>query len=117
MNSSITSILRKHEAEKKRMYNDRVMQIEQGTFTPLVFTSTGSMGPECLQYHRSLAEKLSNKTGDKYSDVMCFIRCKLSFMCVRSSLLCLRGSRRSSKTPTESGNDFGLYNLELNLDG
>ena len=117
VNSSITSILRKHEAEKKRMYNDRVMQIEQGTFTPLVFTSTGSMGPECLQYHRSLAEKLSNKTGDKYSDVMCFIRCKLSFMCVRSSLLCLRGSRRSSKTPTESGNDFGLYNLELNLDG
>ena len=86
VNSSIPCILKKHEEEKKRQYNERVMQIEQGTFTPLVFTTTGSMGPECLQYHKSLVEKLSNKSGDRYSEVMCFIRCKLSFMCVRSSL-------------------------------
>ena len=98
------------------MYNDRVMQIEQGTFTPLVFTTTCSMGPGCLQYHQSLAENFPTRQAIKYSDVMCFIRCTLSFMCVRSSFLCLRGSR-SSKTPTESGNDLGLYNLELNLDG
>ena len=49
VNSSIPCILKKHEEEKKRQYNERVMQIEQGTFTPLVFTTTGSMGPECLQ--------------------------------------------------------------------
>ena len=55
------------EEYKKRLYNDRVMQIKQGTFTPLVFTTTGSMGPECLQYHKSLAEKISNKSGDRYS--------------------------------------------------
>ena len=117
VNSSIPCILKKHEQEKKRQYNERVMQIEQGTFTPLVFTTTGSMGPECLQYHKSLVEKLSNKSGDRYSEVMCFIRCKLSFMCVRSSLLCLRGSRTVSRSPVESGNDYGLYNLELNLEG
>ena len=114
-NASIHSILRKHEAEKKRLYNERVMQIEQGSFTPLVFTVAGSMGPKCLQFHKSLAEKISNKSGERYSDVMNFIRCKLSFMCVRSSFLCLRGSRTVSKTPVECGNDFGLYNLELNL--
>ena len=116
-NSSIHSILKKHEDEKKRAYNERVMQVEQGTFTPLVFTVAGGMGPECLKFHKSLAEKLSNKSGEKYSDVMSFIRCKLSFMCVRSSLLCLRGSRTARRTPAESGNDFGLYNLELNLEG
>jgi hypothetical protein len=86
INSSIPSILRKHEEEKKREYNERVMQIEQGTFTPLVFTTTGSMGPECLQFRKSLAENHSNKSGERYSDVMSFNRCKLSFMCVRSSL-------------------------------
>jgi len=117
VNSSIPSILKKHEEEKKREYSERVMQIEQGTFTPLVFTTTGSMGPECLQFHKSLAEKLATKSGERYSDVMNFIRCKLSFMCVRSSLLCLRGSRTVRRDQVESGTDFGLYNLELNLEG
>ena len=118
VNSSIPSILRKHEQEKKREYNDRVMQVEQGTFTPLVFTITGSMGPECLQFHKSLAEKLATKSGERYSDVMNYIRCKLSFMCVRSSLLCLRGSRTiRRREQVESGTDFALHNLELNLEG
>ena len=31
-------IYRNHENEKKRAYADRVLQVEQGTFTPLVFT-------------------------------------------------------------------------------
>ena len=94
------------------------MQVEQGTFTPLVFTITGSMGPECLQFHKSLAEKLATKSGERYSDVMNYIRCKLSFMCVRSSLLCLRGSRTMRRRDqVESGTDFALHNLELNLEG
>ena len=33
-------IYRIHENEKKRKYNSRVTEIEQGTFTPLVFTTT-----------------------------------------------------------------------------
>ena len=93
------------------------MQVEQGTFTPLVFTITGSMGPECLQFYKSLAEKLASKSGERYSDVMNYIRCKLSFMCVKSSLLCLRGSRTTRRDQVESGADFGLRNLELNLEG
>ena len=104
------------DEEKKRAYNERGIQVEQGTFTPLVFTVAGGMGPECLKFHKSLAEKLSNKSGERYSDVMSFIRCKLSFMCVRSSRLCLRGIRTVRRTPAESGNDFGLYDLELNLE-
>ena len=31
---------------KKRKYNSRVTEIEQGTFTPLVFTTTGRMAVE-----------------------------------------------------------------------
>ena len=36
-------IYRIHETEKKRKYNSRVTEIEQGTFTPLVFTTTGGV--------------------------------------------------------------------------
>ena len=37
-------IYRIHENEKKRKYNSRVTEIEQGTFTPLVFTTPGGDG-------------------------------------------------------------------------
>ena len=36
-----------NEEEKKRAYNERVLQIEHGTFTPLIFSIYGSMGREC----------------------------------------------------------------------
>ena len=49
-------IYRRHENEKKRLYSKRVLDIEHGTFTPLVFTTTGDMGKECLRYHSRLAE-------------------------------------------------------------
>ena len=41
-------IYRIHENERKRLYSKRVLDIEHGTFTTLVFTTTGGMGKECL---------------------------------------------------------------------
>ena len=49
-------VYKKYENEKKRQYAERVMEIEQGTFTPLVFTTTGGMADECVKYHSRLAE-------------------------------------------------------------
>ena len=86
-------IYRQHENEKKRMYASRVMEVEQATFTPLVFTTTGGMAPECQVYHKHLAELLSVKKGEDYSTTMSWIRTKVSFAILRTSLLCLRGSR------------------------
>ncbi len=39
--SQLSSAYSKHEAEKKRTYGQRVREVEHGSFTPLVFTSTG----------------------------------------------------------------------------
>ena len=33
-----------NEQEKKREYNSRNLNVEQGTFTPLMFSATGGMG-------------------------------------------------------------------------
>ena len=55
---------RKHEKEKKRKYAERVMEIEQGTFTPLIFTTTGGMADECVKYHSRLGELIANKKGE-----------------------------------------------------
>ena len=79
--------------EKKRKYNSRVTEIEQGTFTPLIFTTTGGMADECLRYHSRLAELLSAKKQESYATTISLVRAKVSFAILRSALLCLRGSR------------------------
>ena len=88
-----------HEQEKKRQYATRVLEIEKGTFTPLVFTTTGGMGEECLRYHRRLAELLAIKKGEDYAKTMNWIRVKISFSLIRSALVCLRGSRSIRRKP------------------
>jgi len=72
-------IYRIHENEKKRKYNSRVTEIEQGTFTPLVFTTTGGMADECLRYHSRLAELLSAKKQESYATTISWVRAKVSF--------------------------------------
>ena len=86
-------IYRIHENEKKRKYNSRFTEIEQGTFTPLVFTTTEGMADECLRYHSRLAELLSAKKQESYATTISWVWAKVSFAILRSALLCLRGSR------------------------
>ena len=65
------------------------------------------MSSECSVYHKFLAEKIAQKTGQRYDQVMSWIRCKLSFLIIRSALLCLWGSR-SVKMNTDTIDDFDL---------
>ena len=55
-------IFTKHEREKKIQYNNRIMNVEHGTFTPLVFSVNGEMAKECLKFHKVVAEKTANKS-------------------------------------------------------
>ena len=93
----LQQIYRNHENEKKRLYERRVLDIEQGTFTPLIFTSTGGMGNECLQYHSRLPQLISIKKGEHYAETISWIRARTSFALLRSALICLRGSRARRK--------------------
>ena len=70
----------------------------------------GAGGPSQLdaeQYRRLLtsnkykSEKIANKSGCRYEKVLSIIKCKLSFLILRASLMCVRGSRSFT---THSGN-------------
>ena len=76
--------------EKKSEDDSRVTNIEQGTFTPLVYSMNGGLGNECQPKH--LVNKTVTKTSDKYEKVLTWIRCRLSFIVVKAVVLCLRGS-------------------------
>ena len=86
-------IYEQHEREKKRNYNSRVLQVERGSFTPLIFTTTGGMGPEATRYHKRVAVLLAEKRGEEYSHVMNFVRTKIRFSILKSTLIAIRGVR------------------------
>ena len=102
-------IYRIHENKKKPKYNSRVTEIEQGTFTPLVFTTTGGMAEECLRYHSRLAGLISAKKQESYATTISWVRAKVSFAILWSALLCLRGSR----TPRRRNLDVKDRDLEI----
>ena len=101
-------IYKQQEDEKKRKYAVRVMDIEQGTFTPLVFSTTGGMGEECYRFHSRLAELLAIKKGETYATTMSWIRARVSFALLRGALVCLRGSRGRKRI-----HDIRTIDLEL----
>ena len=94
----LKQIYTQHENGKKRLYTQRVMDVEQGTFAALVFTTTGGMGEECMRYHNRLAELVAAKKGEDCATTVSWIRSKVSFAILRSALLCLRGSRTAKRT-------------------
>ena len=62
---SLPQLYASHEAEKKRACNQRIIDVEHATFTPLVFSTSGGESPECLRFHKRLATLLQVKRGEK----------------------------------------------------
>ena len=79
-----------HENVKKLKYEQRILDIEQSSFTPLIFSCTGGAGPGATKTMQKLAERLSEKRNDTYQDTMNYLRTKISFALLRSAILCLR---------------------------
>jgi len=100
-------VFKQHENEKKRKYGSRVLEIEQGSFTPLIFSTTGGMGSEC--------ELISIKKNETYSTTMSWIRAKISFALLRCTLLCLRGTRTKRRTFETLNADFSIDNFVSNI--
>ena len=90
---SLRKCFESNEREKKKAYNRRVLEIEHGSFTPLVFSATGGVGRECAKFITRLAEMVANKQDKPYGEVICWIRRKLSISLCKAVGICLRGSR------------------------
>ena len=46
----INKILYDHaEKQKVRAYNDRIVNVEHGTFVPLIFSTSGGIGGKCFK--------------------------------------------------------------------
>ena len=92
----IDQVYRQHEREKKRTYNERIIQVEKGSFTPIVMSTFGGMGVEAERFHKRIAELIALKRHETYSSVINFIRTRLRFCLLKSVLTSLRGVRGKS---------------------
>ena len=94
-NTTIEKCFRKHELEKKRTYDQRVREIEDASFTPLVLSASGGFAKEATHFYKRLASLLAEKWDHSYNHTMNWLRCTLSFALLRSAILCIRGARSS----------------------
>ena len=91
-----------NEKEKKRSYNNRIIEIEHGYFTPLVFSATGGRGREAQNFFKRLAEMVSEKKKTNYSETVTWLNRKINFSLIKSLHVCLRGSRSAVHQMRES---------------
>ena len=93
------------------------MEVEHGTFTPLIIGTNGGMGEECQRFVKWLAELLASKQMESYASTVSWIRTKLSFEVIRSAVLGVRGSRTPWKrTSSFHTDDFGLLAHDAGID-
>ena len=76
-----------------RKYNTRVLTVEKGSFTPLVYTTFGGWAPQAVTYHKRLAELIAKKRNEEYHHVINHIRTRVRFSLLRSVLVAVRGER------------------------
>ena len=71
----------------------RVLQVENRSFTSLVFFPNERMGRKASKCYSRIAEMVSEKRDEPESIAMSWIRRKLSFSVMELIITCIRGSR------------------------
>ena len=60
-NTSLSQCYKKNEQEKKRAYDQRIREVEHGSFSPLVFSTSGGMGPTANVVYKRIASMIAQK--------------------------------------------------------
>ena len=100
-NTKMKQLYSRNENEKKRHYNERIQTVDQGSFSPLVFSVQGGMGTEAKVFYARLAEKIANKRKVDRNIIISWLRTILNYSQIRSMLMMLRGSRSLKKINLE----------------
>ncbi len=105
---SLDKIYKEHEKSKKDMYEERVLESEKGSFIPLIFTTSGGMGPLCTTFVQRLKYLIAEDKKEAQSHVIHHIRTRLRFAMLRSTLIALRGVRGKSRPQYRSLDDIAF---------
>ena len=93
----IESVYRRHELEKRRAYENRVLEIEGASFCPIVLSTSGGQAPSTRALVKRLESLLADKLNQPKHLTICWLRNRISMAIARSCIMCLRGARSRSK--------------------
>ena len=99
LNTPLGQCYRKQEMEKKRTYEERIREVEHGSFSPLVFTTAGGIETMATVVYKRLASYIAEKHDKPYGKTVHWIRCQLNFSLLRSAIICMRSSRSACHCP------------------
>ena len=114
-NTTLSACYRKHEREKKRAYEQRIWEVEYLSFIPLVLAANGSLGNEATTFYKHLASLLAQKWDTPYSTTLCWLRCRLAFSLLRSSIQAIRGARSSQGHAARASSSVDLATSESGI--
>ena len=109
INQTLAATHSPNEKLKKRKYNNRILEVEHGTFTSLVFSCYGGMSKECKHFYKHLTTLIAEKRGDPYHLVCKYIRTKISFCLAKVAVICIRGYRGQKLALIEKLCDTDIY--------
>ena len=98
LNKPLDQVYSLHEKEKKRAYSERVLQIERGSFTPIVLSTFGGSGKEANRHHQRIACLIATKKKESLAEVVSHIRTRIRFSLLKSILTALRGVRGKQRS-------------------
>ena len=75
------------------------MEVKRASFTPLIFSTSGSVSRLTATFIKHLASRLAEHQDLPYSLTMAWLRARVSFSLIRSAVLCLRGSQSTAGHP------------------
>ena len=106
----VTAILSSAKEEKKKKYSEAAA-LRRASFIPLVVSVDGVLGREANCLVKQLAQKLAHKWDKSNSEVIGWMRARLSFAILRATNLCLRGTHTKwrSAISTDDGAGCPLF--------
>ena len=104
-NKPTSEVFKEQQDQKKHKYQQRVLDVEEGSFTPSVFGNNGEMGNRCQHFLKHLKHKIAQKDTEPYNTVIAWLTMQISFNLSRSVQDCMRGSRTPFNGKTEHSID------------
>ena len=96
----LESCYKREERKKKQAYK---LDVERGTFTPLVFSTSSGMGRLARTFYARFAHLLSIKRQTRYAATMgLHDPVQISFSLMTAAIMCLRGARSSANSASRA---------------
>ena len=80
LHHSLPVVHKKNENEKKRGQNQGILQVEDGSFTPIVISCFGGMSRECSRFFSYNAERLANRRKEPKRKISARTKARLNLL-------------------------------------